>query len=461
MSRLEEFCEDASSKLSVEPRTEDLTAATDAYPFSRRAHLATGQPIGKLMAQALKFPDLVSLAAGFVDNATLPCEATQRCFRELCLNTDVLRRALQYNSTAGSTELREFIAQWSYHDWPDAAPHADRIVLTAGSNQFLHLLAEAIIDPGDIVITAAPTYFVFVGTLKGVDARVIGVQADEDGICIDALQSQLESLAAAGQAHRVKAIYTVTEFDNPAGSTLSLERRERLLEIVAAWRRLHGPLLVLSDNAYQLLRYEGESLPPLTAIDPACGEFVIELGTFSKSFSPGIRVGWGVVPTNMVNGLLELKSNMDFGSPHFSQVLLHEVLKSGELDKHLPGIRQGYREKRNAMLQALDAELGDVPGVSWRHPQGGLYVWLTLPEEIDASESGELWRQATQSGVLYVPGHYCFPTEGCPVQRNTIRLSFGVQSSSGIQEGIHRLATAIRSVDAMKNVNQIDSRLRV
>ena len=327
-------------------------------------------------------------------------------------------------------------------------PDADRIVLTAGSNQFLHLLAEAMIDPGDIVIAAAPTYFVFMGTLKGVDAQVIGVHADEDGICMDALEKQMQTLADAGEAHRLKAIYTVTEFDNPAGSTLSLERRARLLEMVAAWRRQYGPLLILSDNAYQLLRYEGEALPPLTAIDPSCGEFVVELGTFSKSFSPGIRVGWGVVPANMVDGLLELKSNMDFGSPHFSQVLLHEVLKSGELDRHLPGIRQGYRDKRNAMLKALETELGDMPGVIRRHPQGGLYVWLTLPEGMDESESGELWRQATESGVLYVPGHYCFPTEGCPVQKNTIRLSFGVQSSPGIREGIQRLATAIRLVSS-------------
>ena len=319
MSRTEVVCSDRSINESHSEQGPDVeaTASLDGYPFSRRAHLATGQPIGKLMAQALKYPHLVSLAAGFVDNATLPCEATERCFREICADPGVLKRALQYSSTAGSVELREFIAQWSYSAWPEAAPDADRIVLTAGSNQFLHLLAEAMIDPGDIVIAAAPTYFVFMGTLKGVNARVIGVHADEDGICMDALEKQMQTLADAGEAHRLKAIYTVTEFDNPAGSTLSLERRARLLEMVAAWRRQYGPLLILSDNAYQLLRYEGEALPPLTAIDPSCGEFVVELGTFSKSFSPGIRVGWGVVPANMVDGLLELKSNMDFGSPRF------------------------------------------------------------------------------------------------------------------------------------------------
>ncbi|MCA9134229.1 MAG: PLP-dependent aminotransferase family protein, partial [Planctomycetales bacterium] len=287
-------------------------------------------------------------------------------------------------------------------------------------------------------------YFVFLGTLRGVDARVIGVRADADGMCLDALQEALEAIVAAGQAPRLKAIYTVTDFDNPAGSTLSLPRRQQLLEITRRWRSEHGPLLILSDNAYQHLRFEGEAQPPLTALADDAADFVVELGTFSKSFSPGIRVGWGVVPENMVGPLLEIKSNMDFGSPHFSQVLLWEALVTGELEAHLPEIKAGYRAKRDAMLAALDRELEGFPGVHWRQPQGGLYVWLTLPEQIDASEQGLLWRCATESGVLYVPGHYCYPGEGEPVQRNTMRLSYGVQSCEGIAQGISRLASAIR-----------------
>lgn len=430
------------------PSPDNLTRENGslAFPFSKRSDLAVGQPIGRLMAQAINFPDLLSLAAGFVDNASLPCDATRDCVERLCSDESMLRRALQYDTTAGSTSLRESLASWSYRDWPDARPHIDRIILTAGSNQFLHLVAEAIIDPGDIVIAAAPTYFVFMGTLRAMGARVIGVHADEDGMCIAALQEQLDALEKSGEASRVKAIYTVTEFDNPASSTLSLERREQMLELVARWRAKHGPLLVLSDNAYQLLRYEGESLPPLTAVDAAASDFVIELGTFSKSLSPGIRVGWGVVPPVLVERLLEMKSSVDFGSPHFSQLLVREFIESGEADRHLPLIRDGYRAKLRAMLDALDQELGGVEGVSWRHPKGGLYVWLTLPEHIDTSETGKLWKAATESGVLYVPGHYCFPLEGEPVARNTIRLSFGVQSPTGIAEGIRRLGLAIREV---------------
>jgi 2-aminoadipate transaminase len=416
--------------------------------FSRRASLSSGQPIGRLMAQALDFPDLISLAAGFVDNATLPCAATRRCMQQLGNDERLLRKALQYDTASGSHSFRTALVEWCYAQWPQARPDPGRVILTAGSNQFLHMLAETLIDPGDIVITAAPTYFVFLGTLRGVDARIIGVRADEDGMCMDSLEETLEGIVAAGDAHRVKMVYSVTEFDNPAGSSLSLDRRHRLLEIVANWRRQYSPLLILSDNAYQQVRFEGNELPPISALADDAGDFVIDLGTFSKSFSPGIRVGWGVVPNNMVERLLEIKSNMDFGSPHFSQVLMWQALTSGELEKHLPEIRDGYRVKRDAMLDALERELGNFEGVRWRKPHGGLYVWLTLPEHMDASEQGLLWKCATESGVLYVPGHYCYPSEGQPVARNTIRLSYGVQSAAGIDEGITRFAAAIREVAA-------------
>ena len=135
---------------------------------------------------------------------------------------------------------------------------------------------------------------------------------------------------------------------------------------------------------------------------------------------------------------------MDFGSPHFAQVLVKDLLASGVMSEHLPTILHAYRSKRDAMLSALEDYMGDISGVSWRQPQGGLYVWLTLPSDIDASESGALWKAATEKGVLYVPGHYCYPEEGVPVARNTIRLSFGVQNEAGIREGVSRLAAAVR-----------------
>jgi 2-aminoadipate transaminase len=415
-------------------------------PLSQRALQSSGQPIGKLMAQALRYPHLISLAAGFVDNATLPCEEVATTMAKLAGDELRLRKSLQYGSTAGMEELRQAIVDWNYAPWPNHSVTIDRMILASGSNQLLHLTAEAILDRGDIVIAAAPTYFVFLGTLRATGARTIGVHADADGMCMDALRKQLDAIVQAGQASRLKAIYCVTDFDNPGASSLSLDRRHELLRIVEQWRRDHGPLLLISDNAYQHLRYDGPILPPLISLSPLASEFVIDLGTFSKVFSPGIRVGWGVFPQAWIEPLLDIKSNIDFGSPNFSQTIVHSALESGELLHHLPTICEGYRIKRDVMLAAMDQHMSDLPGVQWAKPHGGLYVWLRLRKDIDASESGRLWQLATEHGVLYVPGHHCYPAEGQVVERNSLRLSFGVQSADRIRSGIERLAVAIREL---------------
>lgn len=430
---------------SFSPSESQPETSHNRFSFSQRAQWASGAAIGKLMAQALAHPDLLSLAAGFVDNASLPCEAVDSAFKRMSSTPERMRAALQYDASAGNRELREMIA-----DLDKSKANVDNLVLTAGSNQMLHLLAETILDPGDIVLCAAPTYFVFLGTLRGVGARAVRVEADADGMCMEDLQKQLQLLRQKGLASKVKAIYCVTEFDNPAGSTLNLQRREQLLELVARWRTENqSQLLVLSDNAYRELRFSGERLPQLTEIDSHT-DYVIELGTFSKSFSPGVRVGWGVLPESMISRTLEMKSNIDFGSPHFSQMLMLEVLKGGEWQQHVPQILEVYRSKRDAMLNALELHFKDAEGVHWRVPEGGLYIWLTLPEHIDTSEESELWEESLRQGVLYVPGHHCFPTydgEGLyqPPPKNTIRLSFGVQDLAGIEQGIQKLAAALAS----------------
>ena len=422
-----------------------------AFQFSQRGEWASGAAIGNLMAQALAYPEMLSLAAGFVDNATLPCDIVANAMSRLASDQTRLRRALQYDATAGNLDLRDAIATFSHRNEPASRPDVEQVVLTAGSNQMLHLVAEAILNPGDIVLCASPTYFVFLGTIRGVGAKAVGVSADQEGMCIEDLKSQLEALEQTGLASKVKAIYCVTEFDNPAGSTLSLARRQELLNVVERWRHKHGEqLLLLSDNAYRELRYEGKDLPSLLSLSGSAKDFVVELGTFSKSFSPGIRVGWGTMPRVMIDRLLDMKSNVDFGSPHFSQMLVLESMQSGDMESHLPRILESYTSKRDAMLGALQESLGSVEGVTWRMPGGGLYVWLTLPNQIDTSEHSLLWKASIDEGVLYVPGHHCYPTfdnrgEPTQVPRNAIRLSFGVQNEVGIRLGIRKLAQAIRA----------------
>ena len=416
---------------------------TDLRFLSRRALLSHGQPISDLMSRALANPDLISLAAGFVDQESLPCEETHQALVELSVNADSLRQALQYGTTPGYTPLRESILErYRRQDGMDSTPlDLGRVVLTAGSNQLLHLVSETILDPGDIVLCGSPSYFVFLGTLQNLDARAIGIATDEHGMVPDALQHQLESLKNLDQLHRVKAVYLVSYYDNPQGVSLAKDRRQEIVELCRRYSRDHH-IYVIDDMAYRELRYEGDDAPSLLHYDPT-GEHVISAGTFSKSFSPGIRVGWGVLPAELIEPVCNLKGNIDFGSPNFNQHLMHQVLQVGLLDTHVERIRAAYRIKLDAMLEAADAWLAPLPSVRWIRPTGGLYVWVELPESIDAGPSGQLFERAIDEGVLYVPGEYCFPAEGETVRKNTMRLSFGVQTPEQIDKGMQALARAI------------------
>ena len=423
--------------------------------LSQRALWGAGQPISELMSRALADPNIISLAAGFVDDATLPLDATQAAWKSLWGDPVQATRALQYGSTPGLPSLRETILErFIAPAEKDGAPRVtiEQIVLTAGSNQFLHLVANALLDPGDIVLTAAPTYFVFLGIVGELGGRAIGVAADEEGMIPEALEESLRHLDRRGLLPRVKLIYLVPYFDNPTGATLPLTRRAELIEIARRWSRTQR-IPVVADDAYRELRYEGKDIPSTRSVDE-CGEVVIEAGTFSKSFSPGLRVGWGVLPRELVEPVLHLKGNYDFGSAQLNQHLMQQVLMSGMLESHVELLRRSYRRKRDAMLAALETHFAGMVGVAWRKPvpelpSGGLYVWLTVPPSVDTSPRGRLWETALREGVFYVPGHYCYPLEGEPVPRNAMRLSFGVQTPWGIEKGVAALARAVREVSGI------------
>jgi 2-aminoadipate transaminase len=318
------------------------------------------------------------------------------------------------------------------------------VVVTAGSNQLLHLVIESLLDAGDIVLCAAPTYLVFLGTLANVGAVSVGVATDEQGLVPEALVDTFRRLDAEGQLARVKAIYLVPYFDNPCGVTMTAERLAQVIAIAQEWsteNRIH----VIADEAYRELRYAGGDVPSARVFDPA-GDTVIVAGTFSKSYSPGIRIGWGILPRDLVGPVCSQKGNIDFGSPNFSQHLMYYVIQEGLFAAHIERIRASYRDKLRAMLTAMDEHLSSIDGVHWLAPRGGLYVWLRLPEGVDAGLNGRLFDRSIQEGVLYVPGQYCFPKQGEAVQANSLRLSFGVQSCERIREGIHALARAIQEV---------------
>ncbi len=417
--------------------------------LSQRWQWGSRQPISFLMEQAVQNRSVISLAAGLVDQTTLPDTEVRAACAALLADETQARQALQYGTTQGAERLRmqliRHLAELEGCAKEELGIAPDQLILTTGSQQLLSLVGEVLLDPGDVVLVAAPTYFAYLGTLNGLGARSIPVAADADGMRTDALEAELQKLARAGELPRVKMIYVVSYYENPTGISLSGERRKAVVEIARRWSR-EQQIFVLEDAAYRELRYDGPDLPSVWSFDDDCNT-VILAQTFSKSFSPGLRVGFGVIPRELAAPLCDKKGNEDFGSANFNQHLLATVFEQGLYAGHGDLLRATYRGKRDAMLQAADRYFGRLPGVTWVHPHGGLYVWMTLPESIATGFESPLFRRATTvDQVMYVPGEVCYagPLEERP--RHQMRLSFGTQSVAGINEGMQRLACAVDAI---------------
>ncbi len=246
-------------------------------------------------------------------------------------------------------------------------------------------------------------------------------------------------------------IYLVSDYENPSGVSLSQDRRKQVIEIAQKWSK-EQRILILEDLAYRELCYDGQVVPSIKSFD-STGETVILTQTFSKSFSPGLRVGFGVAPEEICDAIRDKKGNDDFGSTNMSQQILATVLHQNLYYDHVENLRAVYREKRDCMLQAADTYFAKLPGVHWVHPNGGLYVWMTLPETIETGFSSPLFQRAIhEDKVMYVPGELCYAVdrglgieEQPPIQKNHMRLTFGVQNLEGIQEGMMRLSNAVKS----------------
>lgn len=416
--------------------------------FSSKALRTPESPISFYMEQAIENPTLISLAAGLVDGASLPVGPVADAAARLLADPRAARAALQYGTTQGYLPLREKIVR--HVNTLDSAAcgvatySASDVVVTTGSQQLLYLLAEILLDPGDIVITEAPSYFVYHSVLASGDVRVLTVPMDDEGMRTADLARLLDALDRAGELPRVKLIYVVDYFQNPSGRTLSLERRRELLEIVESYRRQQR-ILILEDAAYRELRFEGDGLPSIKSLDER-NEFVIYAGTFSKPCAPGLKTGYAVMPSELIEPLVRLKGNHDFGSNNLAQFLLDELLQSGAYARHVEYLRGVYRQKRDAMLDALAREFGDLPGATWTRPRGGLFVWLSLPETIVTGPGGALIDRAIREGVLYIPGEFGHVSETSPKPANEMRLSYGDASVEQIKEGIRRLRRAVDGV---------------
>ena len=416
--------------------------------LSSKARRTQDQPINALIVAALAHPKLINLAAGLVDAQTLPVEEISQAAKAVLSIPERGRAALQYGTTQGLADLREHALK--HLEGLEGKPASalglspEDFAITTGSQQALYLIGDALIDPGDIVITSNPSYFVYTGTLTSFGANILAVPADENGLDVEAVDQLLRTLAQEGRLPRVKMIYCTSYFDNPTGLTLSLERRRKLVEIV---KRIGSErILILEDAAYRELRYDGEALPSIKSFDPENTHTILAC-TFSKPFAPGVKTGYAAMPQDLLHAVLQQKGNHDFGSANLCQHLVLEVLRNGLYRKQVEKLKANYRKKRDIMLSALERHMPKDPHIQWTRPHGGLYVWLTLPGRIDTRGSGVMFTRCVERGVLYVPGDHAYqPDDSGTVPTNHLRLSFGNVPPELIEPGIERLAEVVQEL---------------
>ncbi|MBE0417891.1 MAG: PLP-dependent aminotransferase family protein [Coriobacteriia bacterium] len=385
--------------------------------YAHRMAQVRSSAVRDLFAAASR-PDIISFAGGMPEVSRVPAEAAATAAYEAVMHEGSC--ALQYGSSEGRLALRAQIVELMAEIGVRLS--ADDIVVTAGAQQGLDLLAKTFLDSGDVVITEGPTYVGALQAFSAYEPEIVCVPMDEGGMRVDALETELARLGERG----AKFIYTVPNFQNPAGVTLLPERRRRLLELARAY-----DIPVIEDDPYGRLRFEGGHVKPLRALD----DEVIYLGTFSKIFAPGLRLGWMTAPRPILAKVLLAKQAADLCGSAFAQVTAERYFAGTRWRRVLQGLTRTYAERRGAMLAALE-EYFPVE-VRWTRPEGGFFVWVELPSFIDA---GVLLAEAVEHGVTFVPGSAFYPDGR---GRNCMRLAFCYAEPEAITEGIRRLSEVI------------------
>lgn len=426
--------------------------------LSERGARCDAPPIEWLMRLALQRPQLISLAAGFTDNETLPALEVMEIVRERLKNTQQARSALQYGFTAGLPELREAAIERLTQADSDATGtkiktgsdaktrySADQAIITNGSQQFLYLVTEALCDPGDIILVEDPTYFVYLGIVQTHGLRCRGIRMTPEGLDLDQLESVLESLKKSGDLPRLKFLYTITYFQNPTGISTPFNTKATALKLLRRYERAAGhPIYLVEDAAYRELRFAGNDAASALAV-PELNKRVIYTGTFSKPFSTGVRAGYGLLPEPLFTVVNRLKGNHDFGTASLIQQILAGAIASGRYEKHLAILTHRYQAKAKIMVEAIRKHFPS--SVQWQEPRGGLYVWARLPKPIVSGPGSRLFKSALKQDVLYIPGALCYaddPTRKIPDTK--MRISFGSASDMEIRRGIARLGTVLHDL---------------
>jgi 2-aminoadipate transaminase len=403
------------------PRSTKRDLERYAGLFASRTREMKSSAMRDMMAITQR-PDVISLAGGLPETGSFPPQsfaaAAQRIAAEQCA------RALQYGPTDGLVEVKECVVEVMAEE--DMRVDPAEMIITTGGQQVIDLVTKTLIDPGDVIVAEGPTYPGAVPTFSSYQADVVHIDVDSEGMRVELLDDVLDQLDRDGRTP--KFVYTVPSFQNPAGVTMSLERRRKLVEI--AHRR---ELLVLEDNPYGLLRYEGSPQPTLRSLDG--GVYVMYLGTFSKILSPGIRLGWVVAPPPVLEKLNLGKQAADLCTSTLTQLLVRAYFDQGIWREYVDSLNEIHRARRDAMLDAL-AEFFPRQA-EWTRPAGGLFVWVTLPDFIDTTD---LLARALRDNVAFVPGEGAF-LDGRG--RDSMRLNFSGSDEDTIREGIRRIGEVV------------------
>jgi len=390
--------------------------------FSARARSMKRSVIRELL-KLTSNPEIISFAGGLPAPETFPvAEVAMATNKVLWEESD---KALQYGSTEGDMRLRQDLADLMKQDGTPADP--SNILVTVASQQGLDFVGKIFLDPGDTCVVGLPTYLGALQAFRSYQGRPVGVPLDDHGMRPDMLADIIRRLESENR--RPKFIYVIPDFQNPAGVTIPENRRREIIRIAR-----EGGYLIIEDTPYRQLRYTGKHEPTFQSMAP---DSVLSLYTFSKILMPGFRLGWAYGPDWIIDKMVMAKQGTDLCSPPFNQAIAHHVMASGALQKGLVKTIELYARRRELMLSCLDNHLLDVPGIKWTKPEGGLFLWLTLPEGMD---SDDMFHAAIQEKVAYVPGSAFYPDED---DHRSMRLNFSYASEMQICEGVKRLSALI------------------
>ena len=397
--------------------------------FSTAAKGMKRSEIRELLKLTAK-PGIISFAGGLPAPDLFPIDDIKEMARIVMEREG--KTALQYGPTEGDNRLREELAKLMRKDGVNIT--GNHLLIITSSQQGLDLVGKIFVDPGDVVMTSRPTYVGAIQAFNSYGAKMIGIEQDEEGTQTSQLEAEIEKLAAKGV--KPKFIYEVPDFQNPSGITMTMKRRKELIRIAEKY-----DLVIVEDSPYRQLRFEGKTEPSLLGMN---SERVLGLYTFSKILLPGFRLGWMAGPSELIHKAVTAKQSVDLCSPPFNQAILYEYLSRGLLEKQIDVIIKAYREKRDFMLDRLSKFMPKLPGLKWTQPHGGLFLWVTLPEAMDA---GEMFHSAIEKQVAYVVGTAFYPDGG---GHNSFRMNFSYSSKAEIEEGIKRLAGVIGSWEGDK-----------